>query len=324
VRVLLTGASSFTGLWFARALHRAGHHVVAPLRRPREDYRGDVRARRVIELGHIAECGFASVFGDDRFLDLCRSGTWDLLCHHAAEVGDYRSPSFDVAAALATNTRNFADVLGAMGGLRGVVLTGSVFEANEGAGTAPLRAFSPYGLSKGLTADLVRFNCETAGVAFGKFVVPNPFGPFEEPRFCAYLLRQWQAGQAAEVRTPAYVRDNIHVDLLAGAYAAFAERVAAGSGYMRAGPSGYVQTQGAFAERFAREIGPRTGLDCRVLLTPQTDFPEPPVRINTDPVMLPDWNEPAAWDTIADFYACRRLPVSSELEANGSRLYSAS
>jgi UDP-glucose 4-epimerase len=302
VKILLTGASSFTGLWFARALHAAGHHVVAPLRRAREEYRGDVRASRVAELGRVAECGFATVFGDDRFLDLCRSASWDLLCHHAAEVGDYRSPSFDVAGALAANTRNFSDVLTAMDGLCGVVLTGSVFEANEGAGTTPLRAFSPYGLSKGLTADLVRFHCETAGVALGKFVIPNPFGPFEEPRFCAYLLRQWRAGQAAEVRTPAYVRDNIHVDLLAAAYVEFGARVAAGSGFMRTNPSFYVETQGAFAERFAREIGPRTGLDCRLTLAHQTDFPEPLVRINTDRVDLPCWNEPAAWDAIADCY----------------------
>src|SRR5271168_2312022 len=133
VRVLLTGASSFTGLWFARALHAAGHHVVAPLRRPREEYRGDVRARRVVELGRAAECGFASVFGDERFLDLCRSGTWDLLCHHAAEVGDYRSLSFDVVGAIAANIRNFPEVLGAMRSLRAVVVTGRVFEANEGA-----------------------------------------------------------------------------------------------------------------------------------------------------------------------------------------------
>ena len=79
VKILLTGASSFTGLWFARALHAAGHHVVAPLRRAREDYRGDVRASRVAELGRVAECGFACAFGDDRFLDLCRSESWDLL-----------------------------------------------------------------------------------------------------------------------------------------------------------------------------------------------------------------------------------------------------
>ncbi len=303
MKILLTGASSFTGLWFARALHMAGHQVTAPLRGAREDYCDGPRAARVIELDLVAECAFGMSFGDDRFLDLCRSGSWDLLCHHAAQVGDYRSAAFDVAGALAANTRNFAAVLGAMRGLRGVVLTGSVFEADEGAGTSPLRAFSPYGMSKSLTAQLVRFWCEAANLAIGKFVVSNPFGPFEEPRFCAYLMRQWNAGQVAEVRTPAYVRDNIHVDLLAAAYAAFVDRAAAGPGFARANPSGYVETQGAFAERFAHEIGQRTGLDCRVSHAPQTDFSEPLVRINTEQPQVPGWSETAAWDGIARYYA---------------------
>jgi len=78
---------------------------------------------------------------------------------------------------------------------------------------------------------------------------------------------------------------------------------------MRTNPSGYVETQGAFALRFAREIGPRTGLDCHVTLAHQTDFPEPPVRINTDRIDLPCWNEPAAWDAIAD-YAVWNVPQS--------------
>ncbi len=303
MNILLTGASSFTGLWFARALHRAGHQVTTPLRQSREDYRDGPRAARVIALGDVAACAFGLSFGDQRFLDLCRSGSWDLLCHHSAQVGDYRSAGFDVAGALGANTRSLAEVLRAMRGLRGVVLTGSVFEADEGAGTTPLRAFSPYGLSKGMTAQLVRFRCEEIGLAMGKFVISNPFGPFEEPRFCAYLMRQWQAGQMAEVRTPAYVRDNIHVDLLAGAYAVFAERTAAGPGFARANPSGYVETQGAFAERFAREIGRRTSLDCRVSLSPQTDFSEPLVRINTEQAQAPGWSETAAWDGIARYYA---------------------
>jgi nucleoside-diphosphate-sugar epimerase len=299
MRILLTGASSFTGLWFARALAAAGHHVVAPLRRGYADYRADARAARVAQLGEVAECSFGSFFGDAGFLDLCRSGSWDLLCHHAAEVGDYRSVAFD---ALAANTRNFTEVVAAMRGLRGVVLTGSVFEADEGAGTAPLRAFSPYGVSKGMTADLVRFYCEAAGLPLGKFVVANPFGPFEEPRFCAYLIRQWQAGQAAEVRTPAYVRDNIHVDLLGAAYAGFSKNVGVGAGFMRANPSGYVETQGAFAERFAREIGRRLQINCRVSLAQQTECSEPFVRIKHRPAHVHNSSVTAAWDAIADYY----------------------
>jgi UDP-glucose 4-epimerase len=32
MRILLTGASSFTGYWFVRELAAAGHHVVAAFR----------------------------------------------------------------------------------------------------------------------------------------------------------------------------------------------------------------------------------------------------------------------------------------------------
>ena len=142
---------------------------------------------------------------------------FDVLCHHAARVADYRSLDFDIAAALAENTNNFRTILERMkgNGLKAVVFTGSVFEANEGAGNEPMRAFSPYGLSKGLTSEVVRHWCTHYNVPFGKFLIANPFGPFEEPRFCAYLIKTWRAGQVAEVRTPSYLRDNIHVDLLA-------------------------------------------------------------------------------------------------------------
>jgi UDP-glucose 4-epimerase len=41
-----------------------------------------------------------------------------------------------------------------------------------------------------------------------------------------------------------------------------------------------------------------------VELKKQIDFPEPRVRINTDPAELdiPDWNESAAWDELAQYY----------------------
>lgn len=302
MKILLTGASSFTGFWFARALHAAGHHVVAALRGPRDSYTNGVRAARVTRLPEAAECAYGLSFGDTGFLDLCRDGAWDLLCHHAAQVGDYRSATFDVAAALAANTRELPAVLRAMCGLSGVVLTGSVFEANEGAGTAPLRAFSPYGVSKGLTAAVVHYWCGAMGLPLGKFVIPNPFGPYEEPRFCAYLMRQWKAGAVAEVRTPAYVRDNIHVDLLARTYARFAASVPGRSGFVRLNPSGYVEAQGAFAQRFAGEIGRRLELECRLSLTEQVEFAEPMVRINTDHISEEKWDERSAWDGVAEYY----------------------
>ena len=99
-------------------------------------------------------------------------------------------------------------------GLAGILITGSVFEQDEGAGNAPMRAFSPYGLSKGLTWQYFRFVSETLGINLGKFMIPNAFGLFEEPRFCNYLTQSWYKGEVPTVRTPLYVRDNIQ-DLLA-------------------------------------------------------------------------------------------------------------
>jgi nucleoside-diphosphate-sugar epimerase len=192
-------------------------------------------------------------------------------------------------------------------GLAGIVLTGTVFEQDEGAGDLPLRAVSPYGLSKGLTWHYYRFCSETMGFTLGKFVIPNPFGPYEEPRFCDYLIRSWINGVVPTVRTPLYVRDNIHVDLLAAAYAAFAGELPSRRGQMKSNPSLYVESQGAFAARFAAEMAPRLGIDCPIVLLDQTDFNEPMVRVNTDRVDFAafGWSESEAWDTVANFYRSR-------------------
>ncbi len=307
MKVLLTGGSSFTGYWFARALQQAGHHVVAPLRATRLSYAEGVRAERVRHLGDVAEIVEDTAFGSERFMELAQAGGYDLLCHHAARVGDYRNPDFDIPGALEENTCNLRPALAflASGGLKGLVLTGSVFEQDEGAGEAPLAAFSSYGLSKGLTAVVVSHRCREIGLPYGKFVIPNPFGPLEEPRFCAYLIRTWKKGEVARVNTSDYVRDNIHVSLLAAAYAKFAQQVAeSGSPAQKLNPGGYVETQGAFAQRFAAAMRARLGLACELDLGVQTDFSEPLMRVNLDSAAryVGQWDEASAWDQVADFY----------------------
>jgi UDP-glucose 4-epimerase len=305
MKILFTGGSSFTGMWFVRELAAAGHEVTAVFRRPAGEYADAVRRRRVARAIEVCRPAHGCSFGDERFLALIGEGGWELLCHHAAEVTNYKSPDFDAIAALANNTRNLPAVLAALkaAGCRRVLLSGSAFEGGEGAGSQGLPDFSPYGLSKALTAQVFRFECARAGLGLGKFVIPNPFGPYDEPKYPGYLLKNWLAGQTPNCSSPAYVRDNIHVSLLAKAYARFAAAVPA-EGFARTNPSGYAESQGAFTLRLAQEMRPRLGLPCLVELKRQVDFPEPRVRINTDPAEadVPGWDESAAWDEMARYY----------------------
>jgi hypothetical protein len=69
-------------------------------------------------------------------------------------------------------------------------------------------------------------------------------------------------------------------------------------------PAGYVETQGAFAERPAREIGPRTGLDCRVTLAAhQTDFSRASGAPQYRPRRSSRLERIRRLDAIADYYA---------------------
>ncbi|MDQ2623157.1 MAG: NAD(P)-dependent oxidoreductase [Actinomycetota bacterium] len=309
MKILFTGASSFTGYWFVRELAAAGHEVTAVFRGEPGGYPDATRRDRVALLADLCRPVHGCSFGDDKFLELAGGGGFDVLCHHAADVTNYKSPDFDAVGAVANNARNLPAVLAALkgGGARRVVLTGSVFEGGEGAGSQGLPDFSPYGFSKRLTAEVFRFYCERDGLSLGKFVIPNPFGPYEEPRYTAYLIKNWLAGGTPSCSNPLYVRDNIHVSLLAKVYARFVSELPEAPGFSKINPMGYAESQGAFTIRLAEALRPRFNLPCEVELKRQTDFPEPRVRINTD---IPDaealgWDESVAWDELAEYYLAR-------------------
>lgn len=306
MRILFTGASSFTGYWFIQSLVKAGHEVVATFQSMPESYAG-VRKKRIEALQNICATHFGCPFGSADFLKIIeQEGNWDVLCHHAAHVTNYKSPDFDVIGAVNQNTAHVMAVLKALQRkeCNKIVLTGSIFEQDEGTGAGTARAFSPYGLSKGLTYQIFRYHVEVFQMKLGKFVIPNPFGPYEEPRFTSYLFNCWKEGKIPTVATPAYVRDNIHVELLAKGYVSFLETLKSIPGQEFLRPSGYPETQGAFTQRFAQEMGKRLPFPCPFELLEQRDFPEPRVRINID-LLLPHehrWNEKEAWDRLATYY----------------------
>ena len=306
MRLLLTGVSSFTGLWFARALAQAGHEVVAPLRAGGA-YADPLRQARIDAAAEVAELIPAAPFGSDNFLHLLAEyGPFDALCHHAAEAANHKSPDFDVEGAVAANTFNLRAVLqtAADAGVERLILTGSAFEEGEGRGNEPLEAFSPYGLSKTLTARAFEEEAAEAGLDYVKFVIPNPFGPYEGQTFQRFVMTAWSEGRAVHVSHPFYGRDNVPADLLALAYA----RAVEGQAGAHVSPSFYAGPTGDFFRRMAAEVASRTGWACGLTLAETQSFDEPEIRLNLQPLDAAalGWSETAFWDGYAGYYTGAR------------------
>jgi UDP-glucose 4-epimerase len=307
--ILFTGASSFTGYWFVKELINEGYHVKAIFTKKSIDEYQGIRNTRVRELVKICDVAFDCKFGDHRFIKLIESsGNIDLLCHHAAEVKNYKSEDFDIYSAFHNNTLNIKLVLPELlkKNCNKILLTGSVFENDEGDKDIDMRAFSPYALSKNYTFQTFRYYCNQSKISLGKFVIPNPFGPFEEERFTNYLVKNWMNKQVPVINTPDYIRDNIHVDLLAKTYSYFVKSIQhSEKPLVKINPSGYVESQGAFTNRFSNEMQKRLHLDCRYSLAKQVDFNEPLRRVNFEKAadFIKNWNEEKAWDILADYYS---------------------
>lgn len=306
--IIMTGASSFTGAAFIKVLSEAGHFVIAPLRKSRTSYKG-VRAKRLAELERHCRLVPNAPFGFDSFLNLIMEQKHlDILCHHGAEATNYKSSDFNLFQALENNALNIGPVLDCLEakGCQHVCLTGTVFEPNEGVGSQMDRAFSPYGLSKSLTAQVFRYHCQQRRLRLGKFVIPNPFGPWEDLKFTSTMALNWLNYKPGVIHHPHYVRDNVPVSLLALGYQQFLTDLTSVNqeGYAHIAPSFYAESQEAFTTRFAGEMEGRLGVQCQFGIKEAKAHTEPKVRINTDeldPIAL-GWSEKGAWDELAQYY----------------------
>jgi nucleoside-diphosphate-sugar epimerase len=311
LRVLLTGASSFTGSWIARTLAARGHEVVAPLPRPQSEYAG-LRGERVALLADAAEVVYNAPVGSERLLSCIASQDHiDVLCIHHAVVGDYRSDEFDVSGAVRSATEGAFAITEAVAekGATVAMLTRSVFEAGQGVSDDP-RPIGLYAVAKSATVGVWGECVRRSQLARAEFTVTNPFGPYEEPRFVKYLAQTWAADRTPMLRAPYWVRDNIPAPLLAADYAASVERAVQGHSVRRV-PSHMVASNLEYATRIADQFAPRWDRPCPVGVEAVLDVGEPHLRIGTDRV---DWSdhdldEPAFWDDYAAYYAIQLAEV---------------
>ena len=316
MRVLLTGASSFSGYWIAKALAAKGAEVTAVCRGQPELYDPQRRAR-IEAVARRAAVVFDRPFGSPGFLQLIDEALpFEVLCLHHAEVGDFRRPDFCALDAARSDTAGLELVLQRMirRGLQRLVHTGTVFEAGEGEGDRPLRAIGAYGLAKTLSSQIIGHTAVAAGIDCRKVTIPSPFGPGQSGGFVGYLVREWQAGRTPLLDHPDRLRDFVPVELIADHYADVAMGSAAAPADGRSSPSGYVETVAAFADRLARELGPRLRVSCTIRSSdPPKPSLEPRRRFNTQP--LDGLCDPAAqqarFDQLAASFAVDHRRVES-------------
>lgn len=295
MRVLMTGPSSFTGMYVVEALVAAGHQVVVTSTQSLSSYTGVSRKRIERVAGLVERLHQGVCFGDDRFIDLIAQESFDVYCHHGAWTENYRSMDYDIQRAFANNTRSVKRVcdLLAKNGCGKLLVSGSIF-------AEVAHPFSPYGLAKKMTQQTLDFYGVASGLQVSNVVIPNPFGALDNLKLPRYLLTEWAKAGVPTIQTPDYIRDNIPVDLLALGIADWVKRCPSTVGRSVYRPSGYVSTMAEFVRRLQRECRERTGWACDVSFSKQTDFAQPMRLVNDVPLMplFPSWDEQAFWDRL--------------------------
>lgn len=302
-KILMTGISSFTGYHFAKELVSRGHELVGTITKNNcTEYFGGKKIRLQNLEGEIRFVE-STIFGDEKFIELISKNRFDWICHHGACVDDYRSPNFPMQYAVERNTLNAKKVLN-LAYERGskFILTSSYAEKGEG-GLNSNSSMSLYGESKSITSNFFINEAKKLDLPLIRFVIPNPFGPFEEERFGYHVARAWFRNECFEIKTPEYVRDNIHISYLSKIYAFIVEGLIKPES-QRVAPSQYVETQGEFALRMAKEFRARLSKGCEVKFKIQTDWDEPKVRHNDQPIskFLNLADESNQWDKYVSYY----------------------
>ncbi len=285
MKVLMTGASSFTGCHIARAILAAGHELVCVMTRSSTDYNDEMSRKRLALIAEGAggrEAGnvkfiYEASFGDENFLEAIAEFKPNVFINHGASIKGYRKPDFDIAKSVEASTMNLDKVCAALSkvGCQRVIHSGTVFEPVDG-----LEAFSPYGESKTLVAKRVFDECQKHDLAMSKIYIPNPVGAYEnEDRLIPFFVQKWKSGEKPSMNAPRLTWDNIPAPWLADFYV---EELSAKAMISERRPSGFKITLKEFVDRFtsearARGVSDNLEFDVEDKTTPGNE------RVNSEP-----------------------------------------
>lgn len=214
-RVVVSGISSFTGLWVATALAGEGYDVVGFCTRPNlESYDGLARIRldQVLKAGVTLEFGISSDDGTMSRWFSRQSSTYFVYHHHF--MTNFRSPQYDLERARQVGINALPELVEALKqcGVKGVIYSSTYFDQAS-------KEVSPYGYSKREVWNKLESLCKDANIPVSKVVIANPIGPFEnEDRVIPQMILASLERKPFEMRSPSGFSYPIPVTELAESY----------------------------------------------------------------------------------------------------------
>lgn len=300
---LITGATSFSGTWFTKTMLDAGIECIA-VSRNTESQSTIVQSR----LNWVRK--YYPDFKLTTLKEMHGIPSVDVVCFHGTATFDYRNPQFDIDLAV-QSTLEISTIIHSKFKNALYVHTGTFSEPNESIGNNTL-SFNPYSTSKNII-----YNEHKALIGedqLFKYVMPNPFGPLENHKFTGYLIQQWAVGKKPLIKSPNYVRDNVPIDLLSAHYVQTLINYTKGLGARTAWPSKYIESNLAFAKRYANHFNELTGYPTPIDAVLHHEFEEPRIRINKDYCedTVKGWSEIDSWTKTIEEAAERFAKFSLE------------
>lgn len=281
-RILLTGCSSFTGYWFASELINMGFELVCPLPHEYDEYLG-VKKQRLDSMRNKATLVFKCPFGSNEFIELCKNQYYGMGVH-GFYMKDYNNRNYKISSSFSQNLKNLENILEILQKNRTrIIYSSSIFEnainLEDDNNESTSIDWYNYAFSKKVTFLALRSLCQQYGLTFQRFVITNPFGPYEDKKFCFHLMNSILEKKDFIIKTPFYTRDMIQVDLLAKLYAnAFLDENGKNIDEFR--PSQYSMKIFEFAEIFISKISKYCGYKIKIFKENQETFKEPEILVN--------------------------------------------
>lgn len=250
--ILITGITSFTGLYIANIISKSKqYNVQALLQHNYQDYTGIKKER--LELSHnniqfIEQCSLAS----DKLISQIELIQPSVFINHAFNTLNYRSPDYNIMSNLSDCGSNIASIIKALknNNCKLLIHTGSIFEPKS---SRDYNKTTPYGLSKKLAWNLIEYYCQVWQLPCVKLNIPNPYGYLENTdRLLPVLYKQIQNNQEFTLYNAQYIQNNIQVENLAEYYL---QAVNLGQNTLpedfvyEINPVGHIETQKSFIYR---------------------------------------------------------------------------